>query len=288
MTGDRRLRVVLFALTGFGNPVLKALLNDARVQVKAVFTVKYENPFPYYQEQQLCELCEKRRVICYHGVQVSGNEGIQLLREHAPDLIIVSTFKQILKENVLQLPALGVVNLHPSLLPRYRGPCPTQAVLLDDEMKTGVTGHYITEKLDEGDVLLQRSMVITEVENDGQLRRKLANLAGQMIPELVGMFAGFTKPAGTSQDHSLATYAPRPTIEDGYLNPAIDDINTIRRKLRAFNPLPGTSIRIGDQRVAVNRFDLFQDSRADGFYENREFFDLITDSRAIRMYKRVN
>ena len=288
MRRNRRLRVVLLALTGFGNPVLKALLNDARVHVKAVFTVKYENPFPYYQEQQLCELCEKRRVICYHGVQVSGNEGIQLLREHAPDLIIVSTFKQILKENVLQLPALGVVNLHPSLLPRYRGPCPTQAVLLDDEMKTGVTGHYITEKLDEGDVLLQRSMVISEVENDGQLRRKLANLAGEMVPELVGMFAGFTNPAGTPQDHSLATYAPRPTIEDGYLNPAIDDINTIRRKLRAFNPLPGTSIRIGDQRVAVNRFDLFQDSRADGFYENREFFDLITDSQAIRIYKRVN
>jgi hypothetical protein len=58
--------------------------------------------------------------------------------------------------------------------------------------------------------------------------------------------------------------------------------------LRAFNPLPGTSIRIGDQRVAVNRFDLFRDSRADGFYENREFFDLITDSQAIRMYKRAN
>jgi methionyl-tRNA formyltransferase len=279
-----KLNVVLFALTGFGNTVLEALLKDARVNMEAVFTVKYDHPFPYYAEQQLLELCDKRQVTCYYGVQIRSDEGIALLRQHAPDLIIVATFKQILAQNVLGLPRLGVVNLHPSLLPRYRGPCPTHAALLNDEAVAGVTAHYVTEKLDEGNILSQRSVAINEMDNDGQLRQKLARLAGEMIPELIGMFAGFTKPAGRLQDHSLATLAPRPTAEDGYLELAAD-IPTIRRKVRAFNPLPGTSILVGERRVTVDRFELYQNSRADGLYDNDNFIDLIIDSQAIRLYK---
>lgn len=281
-----KFNVVLFALTGFGNTVLEALLKDVRVNVTAVFTVKYDHPFPYYDEQHLLELCHERRVTCYSGVQVRSDEGIALLRQHAPDLIIVATFKQILAQNVLSLPRLGVVNLHPSLLPRYRGPCPTHAALLNDEAVAGVTAHYVTEKLDEGNILLQRSIAINEVDNDGQLRQKLAGLAGEMVPELIGLFAGFTKPAGMPQDHSLATLAPRPTVEDGYLELAAD-IPTIRRQMRAFNPLPGTSIPVGDRRVAVDKFELLRDSRADGLYQNDKFIELIIDSQAIRLYKKA-
>ena len=308
MARSDKLDIVLFALTGFGNPVLEALLKDARVNVAAVFTVKYDNPFPYYEEQQLYALCEERRVTCYSGVKLSSDKGTALLQKHSPDLIIVATFKQILAQNVLSLPQLGVVNLHPSLLPRYRGPCPTNAALFNDEAVTGVTAHYVIEKVDEGNILFQRSIAIGEVDNDGQLRQKLANLAGEMIPELIGMFAGFTKPASAPQDHSLATLAPKPTVEDGYLELATDPlppspfplrgrsrIDLIRRKMRAFNPLPGTSILVkdwnvpeGGRRVAVDRFALFQDSRADGLYENDNSIDLIIDSQAIRLHKKAN
>jgi methionyl-tRNA formyltransferase len=286
MDGSDNLDIVLFALTGFGNTVLKALLKETRVNVGAVFTVKYNHPFPYYEEQQLMELCSERGVICYHGVKVGSDVGMELLREHSPDLIIVATFKQILAQNVLCLPQLGVVNLHPSLLPRYRGPCPTCAALYNDEKVTGVTAHYVTEKLDEGDILFQRSIPIGEVDNDGQLRQKLARLAGEMVPELVGMFTGIAKPAGIPQDHRLASLAPRPTVEDGYLELATD-VHTIRRKVRACNPLPGTSVLIGDRRVAVDQFELSQDVRADGFYENDNSIDLIIDAQAIRLYKKT-
>jgi methionyl-tRNA formyltransferase len=282
-----KLKVVLFALTGFGNTVLEALLKDARVNVEAVVTVKYDHPFPYYEERQLIELCGERAVKCYYGVKVCSEEGIGLLRKHSPDLIIVATFKQILKQNVLRLPRLGVVNFHPSLLPRYRGPCPTNAALYNDEKVSGVTVHYVTEEVDEGNILLQRTMMISEADNDGQLRRKLANLAGELVPELVGMFAGFTKPAGTPQDHSLASFAPKPTAQDGYLE-LTGDIDTIQRKMRAFNPLPGTSILMGDRRIAVGRYEFLQDSRADGLYNNEDSIDVVTDSRAIRLYKRTD
>jgi methionyl-tRNA formyltransferase len=284
MMGDP-LNVVLFALTGFGNTVLEALLQDARVHVGAVFTVKYDNAFPYYSERQLIDLCEERRVTCYSGVKVSSDDGVELLRQIGPDLIVVATFKQILKENVIRLPRLGVVNFHPSLLPRYRGPCPTNAALANDDKVTGVTVHYITERLDEGDILVQRSIDIGDSDNDGQLRRKLAILSGEMVPEVMDRFDGLKKPSGTPQDNDLATLAPKPKVEDGYIELA-PDIDSARRMMRAFNPLPGTSILVGSKRVAVDRYELLDDKRPDGIYIDGNSTDLIIASRAIRLYEK--
>ena len=286
MERSDRLNVVLFALTGFGNTVLEALLKDVRVKVGAVFTVRHDDAFPYYDERQLVDLSEERDIVCYSGVRVSSEEGIQLLRKHSPDLIIVATFKQILKENVLNLPPLGVVNFHPSLLPRYRGPCPTNAVLYNDEKVTGMTIHYITENIDEGNIVLQRSIAISETDNDGRLRRKLAKLAGELVPELIDMFAGFTPPAGSPQDHSLASYAPKPTPEDGYLERAVA-IHTIRKMMRAFNPIPGTSLLVGDKRVNVDGFELIQDKRPPGLYESNHAIDLSFESQVIRLNKKL-
>jgi len=280
---DRKIKVVLLALTGFGNPVLEALIRNCAVKVEAVFTVKYDNPFPYYDEDHLQAHCAKRRITCYCDVKLRSSEGLALLSKHSPDLIIVATFKQILSPDILDLPPLGVVNLHPSLLPRYRGPCPTNAVLLNDEEITGVTAHYVVEKLDEGDVLCQRSISIHNVMNDGDLRRRLARLSGEMVPDLIQSFTDFVRPVGTPQNHEQATLAPRPLPEDGYLEQATD-ISTIRRKMRAFNPLPGTSILVGNRRVAVNQFELRVDNRANGVYDREEFVDVVMNAQAIRLF----
>ena len=149
-------------------------------------------------------------------------------------------------------------------MPRYRGPCPTNAALFNEEKITGVTVHYVTEKLDEGDILLQKAIIISETDDDGRLRQKLAKLAAEMVPELVELFAGFKKPVGIPQDNSMACFAPRPTVEDGYLELATD-INTIQRRIRAFNPLPGTSILISDERISVGRFELIRGGGQMGF-----------------------
>lgn len=286
MADVRKLNVVLFALTGFGNTVLKALLADPRVRVRAVFTVRYSAPFPYYAEQHLNDLCDERQIPWFSGVKVGSDEGIDLLRQFAPDLILVATFKQILTKNVLDVPALGVVNLHPSLLPRFRGPCPTNAALLHDTPVTGVTAHYITPGLDDGDILLQQSVDITAIENDGQLRHLLANTAADMVPGVIDLFAGFTQPDGTAQDNYLATPAAKPAVEDGYLETA-RDIAAVRRKVRALNPVPGTSILVGMQRVAVDRCETLLDTRPDGLYESAHAIDLVINAQAVRLHKKA-
>ena len=282
-----KLNVVHFALTGFGNAVLKALLQDARVNVQAVFTLKYDQPFPYYQERQLLDECIERGIACHYDVNVSSQTGFGLLKTYSPDLVIVSTFKQIIKKNVLALPPLGVINFHPSLLPKYRGPCPSNAALINNETVTGVTVHYMTEEVDEGDVLLQKSIPIEESDYDGKLRQKLAQLSASMVPEIIDMFAGLKKPNGMRQDHSLATLAPKPIPEDGHLE-NVADLHLIARKVRALNPIPGTSFLLGDRRVPVNRFSWLQDDRHDGIYDQDNAIIVTINSRSIMLYKQLN
>lgn len=282
---DRTKKVILFALTGFGNTVLRALLKDDRVEVSAVFTIRYDQPFPYYEERHLLEECAERGIICYHGVKVNSKDGLSLLREYSPDLILVATFKQIIGANVLNLPRLGVINFHPSLLPKYRGPCPTTAALLNEDKATGVTVHYVTEKVDEGNILLQRSILVDETDQDGQLRKKLAELSGVMVPEVVGMFADFSRPEGAPQDHTLATLAPKPTVEDGYLENATN-VRVIRNKVRALNPFPGTSLLLGGQRIPVDGFEMIQADEPDGIYDRGDGIDVILNSQAIRLFKK--
>lgn len=283
MDFDKRITVVLLALTGFGNPVLKALLTDVRVQVGAVFTVKYDRPFPFYAEQHLIDLCAARGVTCYHGVKLSSTDGLVLLSQHAPDLILVATFKQMLAPTVLALPRLGVVNLHPSLLPRYRGPCPTNAALLNGDQSTGITAHYVVEEMDAGNILLQRALLINSDETDGTLRRRLAELAGTMTPQVIGLFMGPQTPAGLPQQHTRATPAPRPAVEDGYLETA-PDVVTVYRRVRGLNPLPGTSVLVNDERIAVNGCAVIDDGRTPGVYPHLDCVDLVLADGAVRLF----
>jgi methionyl-tRNA formyltransferase len=244
------LRVVLLGLTGFGNTVLEALLADARVRVVAVFTHRYDGPFPYYDEQSLIDCCARHGVTCHHDVTVGSEAGLQRMRSASPDVVLVATFKDILREAVLSVPRLGVVNLHPSLLPRHRGPCPTQAALLAGDAWSGVTAHYAGSGVDDGDIILQRRVAIADVPTDGELRRRLAAVAAAMVPDLISLWQNGARPAGAPQDPSHATHAPRPRPEDGFLElvPSADDLC---RRVRALTPLPGTSIATGSGRVPV-------------------------------------
>lgn len=287
MNGSKKLRVILFALPGFGNPVLTSLINDTSVDILAVFTVHYRTPFPYYEETQLNVICEEFDIPCYDDVKVISAKGLTLIRSYSPDLILVATFKQILTQPLLDIPRFGVVNFHPSLLPKFRGPCPSNAALLSGEKTTGVTAHYVTEGIDEGNILMQKLVTINEDEIDSQLRKKLAALSGDMIPDVIKLFSTEKKPFGKVQKHSQASFAPKPTKEEGYLETACD-IDSVLRKMRAFNPIPGTSMLVNGERIAVCRYERLSGHQMDGIYEHENFIDLIIHTKGIRLYKKVS
>jgi methionyl-tRNA formyltransferase len=263
------MRVVLFSLTGFGNTVLPALLRDPRVQVSAVFTHKYENPFPYYKETALVDLCEELKVPCHYGFPVSGERGVSLLQGYKPDIILIACFREIIRPPVIAMPTQGIVNMHPSLLPKYRGVCPTNAVLLQREKLTGMTVHYLTPELDAGDILLQQELHISSDETDSSLRKKCAVLAGAITPAIVDLFSNELHPRGTPQDHNAATAAPRPLPEEGHLE-QYEDVMECECRVRALNPFPGTSILYEGHRRPVNRAKFLPGHKPDEVFSNAD------------------
>jgi methionyl-tRNA formyltransferase len=153
------------------------------------------------------------------------------------DLFVVAAYGQILPKTVLNLPKYGAMNIHASLLPKYRGSAPIAWAILNGEKKTGITTMLMDEGMDTGDILLQSEISIHEEETTEALHDRLASLGAQLLSEtLEKMKRGEIHP--TPQDHSKATYAPVLKKEDGRIL-WIKGAEEIDRQVRAFHPWPG-------------------------------------------------
>lgn len=167
-----------------------------------------------------------------------------------PDVIVIVAYGQILKKPVLELPRLGCINVHFSLLPRWRGAAPIQWAILAGDAETGVTTMFMAEKLDAGDVLLQEKTPISLEDTAGTVHDRLATLGAQLIlPTLEGLEQG--RLVRQRQDEALVTQASKLTKEMENLNPE-ESAEALERRVRALNPWPGTSVRVLEgQRLKV-------------------------------------
>jgi methionyl-tRNA formyltransferase len=162
---------------------------------------------------------------------------LEPIRAWQPDIIIVAAFGQILRPALLNLPPLGCVNVHASLLPRWRGASPIQHALLADDATTGITLMQMDKGLDTGDMLVQEGFAIAPDETASTLHDRLAELGGQMIRRYLPDLLAGNLPR-TPQDEALATYAPLIKKEDGRLDWS-DTAVSLHRRLRALTPWPG-------------------------------------------------
>jgi methionyl-tRNA formyltransferase len=162
------------------------------------------------------------------------------LQDWQTDLIVVAAFGQILRQNVLDLPARGCVNVHASYLPRWRGAAPVQAAIAAGDATTGVTVMKMDAGVDTGAILSQAALAITDQDTGGTLTARLAIKGAELLLEtLPGYLDG--KIQSQPQDNALATYAPMLKKEDEQLDfnlPA----QTLARRVRAYHPRPGTYI----------------------------------------------
>jgi len=139
---------------------------------------------------------------------VSERDFCDVVRQKAPDMIVVVAFGQILKKPLLEIPRWGVINIHASLLPKYRGAAPIQACILNNESRTGLTIIRMDEGLDTGPILYQEEVAILPDETAGHLHDRLAQRAGEMILRFLRLM-GEGKVVEKPQDHTKATYAPK-------------------------------------------------------------------------------
>lgn len=169
-----------------------------------------------------------------------------------PDVIVVAAYGQILKRNVLELPKLGCVNIHSSLLPRWRGAAPIQWAILSGDLVTGITTMKMAEKLDAGDIYLQEQTPISATDTAESVHDRLSEIGSRLILETVEKLKAGSLHS-IVQDESLVTYAHKLTKEMEIINPGMT-AQSIDCQVRALNPWPGTSLILeSGERIKVRK-----------------------------------
>jgi methionyl-tRNA formyltransferase len=168
---------------------------------------------------------------------VNCDEFVGRLEDLAPDLVIVVAFGQILCERILAAPKKGAVNVHASLLPRYRGVAPINWAIVNGEASTGVTTMFMARKVDAGEIILSRETPIGPRETAGELYARLAEIGGDLLVETLDLIEAGTAPR-VAQDPALTTYARKLTREDGAVIWS-EPSRRVYDRIRGMTPWPG-------------------------------------------------
>jgi methionyl-tRNA formyltransferase len=242
---------ILFIGTGeIGVPPLRALQKSEHELVGVVT----QPDKPVGREQKITELPIKAalggsKMSILQPAKIKDPAAIEQIRAMAPDVIVVVAYGQILPRAVLEIPKVVSLNLHASLLPRWRGAAPIQAAIAAGDRETGITVMYMDEGLDTGDVLLQRKIDILSNDTGRSLHDRLAEIAPDALLEALRLLAGGDAPR-IPQDKTLATYAAKLNRESGRIN-WNEPAEAIEKKIRAYDPWPGSFTEFDSRKLKI-------------------------------------
>ena len=233
------MRIVFFGTPAFAVVSLQALIRG-RFNVSGVVTQPDKPQGRSRSELQAPPVkitAQSAGIPVLQPVRPIGDVFTTSLRRLEPDLGIVVAYGHILRPEILCVPPRGMINVHASLLPRYRGAAPVQHAILNGERETGISIMQMDEGLDSGPVLHRVSTAIEQDDTAGTLAPRLAKLGAGALVEVVSLLAGGVVRA-QPQDHSQATYAPKIDREMARIAWQLD-ARSLSRRLRAFDPAPG-------------------------------------------------
>ncbi|SFJ61923.1 methionyl-tRNA formyltransferase [Thermoflavimicrobium dichotomicum] len=212
------IRIVFMGTPDFAVPSLEMLMAE-QYDVIAVVT---QPDRPKGRKKELAPppvkvVAEKYQIPVYQPERLRNPDEMQKIIDLKPDLIVTAAFGQILPKEILDAPRLGCINVHASLLPKYRGGAPIHKAIMDGEKVTGVTIMYMVEKLDAGDIIAQREVPITPEDHVGTMHDKLSRVGAELLKEVLPkLIRGEIQPI--PQDESQATFAPNIRREDEKLD----------------------------------------------------------------------
>lgn len=248
---NSKLKIVFMGTPDFAVPVLECILNDERLDLKAVITQpdkktgrkKNITPPPakiYAQKANLTVLQPEK---------IKDPHFIEQLKNIKPDLIIVAAYRQILPKEIIEMPKYGCINIHASLLPKYRGASPIQTAILNGDEETGVTIMKMDSGLDTGDIISQEKTKIENGDTAQDLHDKLSKIGAKLlIKTLPDYLSGKIKPC--AQDDSKATITKILNKKDGEID-FNESAKNIVLKLRAFTPWPGIYTFFKDKKLKI-------------------------------------
>jgi methionyl-tRNA formyltransferase len=248
-------RIIFFGTPSFAIPTIQNLLQGQN-EVAAVVTQpdrgkgRGQKVVPSPVKEFILQH-KKYELLIFQPESVKEAVFQEHLRKLHPNLFVVVAYGQILPKSLLKIPEYGAVNVHASLLPKYRGASPIAWAILKGEEMTGVTTMIMDEDMDTGNILLQAEIPIAKEETAETLHNRLASLGAQLLVEtLEKMKSGNIR--AIPQDHSKATYAPLLNKEDGHIDWR-KEAEEIDRQVRAFNVWPGAFTGLNGQLLKIFR-----------------------------------
>ncbi len=242
----KKIQVIFMGTPEFAVPGLSALIADPTFHIPAVFT----RPDKPVGRKQIITPPPIKKLALNHDLPVFQPEKIKhaedAIAELKPDFIVVIAYGQIIPASMLAIPTYGGINVHGSLLPRYRGAACLSAPILNGDRESGLTIMQMAAGLDTGPIFQQAKVTLSENESVSDLHDRLAELSGQILPEALKKIASGQLVA-REQDESLASYVPLLKKEDGRLDWQ-KNASEIKRMILALNPWPGTYTTLPDGR----------------------------------------
>ena len=243
-------KIIFMGTPEFAVPSIRALVEHGH-NIPAVVT---QPDRPKGRGRQLAPSPVKRVATDYNlevlqPKKASDNKFCDLIRDKDPDILIIVAFGQILRKGLLETPRWGALNIHASILPKFRGAAPIQWAILNNEDKTGLTAMRMEEGLDTGPILFQEELTISPEETAGQLHDRLARMSGKfLLKALDGIARNRLKER--PQDHDRATYAPK--IDRGMSFVKWDEqAHAISAHIRAFDPWPGALTSVEGKEIKL-------------------------------------
>ncbi len=245
-----KTRLVFMGTPAYAVPTLQALFDSKIYDIVGVYTQPDKKKGRGRQRQScpVAAYAKANDLALYQPVKLNTDERYAELQALRPDIIVVIAYGKILRQRFLDIPRLGCVNLHASILPKYRGAAPIQWALLNGETETGVCLMQMDAGMDTGDVYACEKTAIAAEDSSETLFERLANMSAKILmTHLPSIITGNLDPQKQTGD---ATTAPMIRKELGYLQPT-DDAVQIERKVRALNPWPSVSARFRNKKIQL-------------------------------------
>lgn len=244
------MKIVFMGTPAFSVPILEALV-ESPYEVVAVVT----QPDRPVGRKKILKHTPVKEAALKHGIEVlqpekiSGSPEMEKIMEIKPDLIVTAAFGQFLPTKLLNVPRLGAINVHASLLPKYRGGAPVHYALINGETETGVSIMYMEKKMDAGDIISQKSLPITRADDVGTLFDRLSLLGRDLLMETIPhIIDGTIDPI--KQDEAKVTFSPNIAREQEVLD-WNKEATEIDHQVRGMRPFPGAYTYLDGQRLKI-------------------------------------
>lgn len=267
------MKVIFFGTPQFAVPFARHLNESPDISLEAIVT-QPDKPVGRKKEitaPPIKEFAQKNNIIVFQPEKIkNNNDFIKTLKDLKPDFIIVVAYGAILPKEILDIPKYDCINVHASLLPKYRGASPIQSTLLNGDKDTGVSFMSLNEKLDTGDLYLLKKVSIEDSDTQESLFEKLSDIGAMLLPSVLrDIKDGVLTPI--PQNNSMATYCAKISKEDAFVDPSKITADEIIRKLKAFTPWPGIYMIFKDKRLKlleINKYKGTESPKTGSFYNN--------------------